>query len=102
MVNPIIVPTLQAAASEQPENRHRAPGKARAARGEREQQRNRRRHHQKASEYVELMRALVARQPLERLAACQKGQKTERDVDPENQRPVQIFRQHASEQRAGD
>src|ERR1039458_3436675 len=27
---------------------------------------------------------------------------THRDVDPENQRPVQIFRQHAAEQRAGD
>ena len=71
----------------------------RAAPGQRQHQRQRRRDHCRRAEDVELMPAIVARQFTQRaVGGCQRDD-AERHIDPENQRPVQMVSEQTAEHR---
>ena len=89
-------------ASNERDDLWRSPGVMLAAPGERQQQRERRCHHQPGAGEVEPMRALVARQAAQRPVSHQQRGGAERHVDPEDHRPVHIIGEHAAEHRADD
>ncbi len=76
------------------------PGIARAAPGHRQHEHDRRRHHQRGTDDVEPVRALVARQLVQRAIGDEERDGAHRQVDPEDQRPVHAIGEHAAEQRA--
>ena len=85
--------------SDQPDDDGRAPGIARAAPGQGEQERNRGCHHQGGADEIELPRALMARQPAQPAVRHQRGGEPEGEVDPEHQRPVHVLGHDATEHR---
>ena len=87
---------------DQAEDRRRHPGIARPAPSEGQQKQHRCCHHQDRTKNVELMRAVMPRQLLERRPAHPEGCKSERQVDPEDQRPVQMLDNEAADNRAAD
>ena len=84
---------------DQPRDLRRRPGVARAAPGQRQQQGHRRAGDQHRAENVELVRPLMARQPLQRRVRHPVGGEPQRQVDPEDHRPVQRLGDHAAEHR---
>jgi hypothetical protein len=87
---------------EQRQHRPREPRIAHAAPGEREQQQHRRQQHHRGPDHVELVRPVVARNELQRAVGHQHGDDAERQVDPEDERPVQIVGEEAAGERAED
>ena len=80
----------------------RAPRIAQAAPAQREQDRHGRGDQQDGAEQVELVRPLVARQPLQAPIGDQERQQSERQVDPEDHRPVQMLGEKAAQHRPGE
>ena len=84
------------------QNGRRHPRKARAAGRERNEESGRGRDHQRRAHEVELMRPLVARQPLHCMVGQQRRDQPKRYVEPEDHRPVQVLRDDASERGPGN
>ena len=102
---------VQAAAEGQPQHRGAAssprivgdvPRIARAAPGHRQHQRQRGANHQQRADHVELVRSVVPRQFAQRAIGQHQRQQAERQIDPEDQRPMHVVGQHAAEHRAED
>ena len=75
------------------------PGIVRAAPVERQQQSDRGGDHQRHAGNVEFVRPVVARQPAKRAAGHHQGDRSQRQVDPEDERPMQMIGQKAAEHR---
>ena len=66
---------------------------------QREQQRDRRRHHQQRADHIELVLARMKRHAAQHARGHAERHQAERQIDPENQRPVDMFSQKAAEHR---
>ena len=75
------------------------PAIVRAAPIERQQQGDRGGNHQRQAGNVELVRPVVARQPAKRTPGHHQGDRSQRQVDPEDKRPMQMIGQKAAEHR---
>ena len=75
------------------------PAKLRAAPIERQQQRHRGADHQRNARDIEFMRAVVPRQPAQRPAGHHQRDGAERQIDPEDERPMQMIGQKPAEHR---
>ena len=86
-------------AGEQANDPPRAPRIIRAAPGQRQHQRERGADHQTGADHVELVRPIVARQCPQRALGHDQRDRAERQIDPENQRPMQMIGQHSAQHR---
>ena len=80
----------------------RDPVEAAPAPGQRQQQRHRRRHHQQRADHVEPVLARMIRHALEHVGGHAERGEAERQVDPEDQRPVEMLGEEAAEHRPAD
>ncbi len=72
----------------------------RAPQAQRQHESERRADHQRRADDVELVRPVIARQTAQRAFGHDQSGTAERDVDPENERPVQVVGQQTANHRA--
>ena len=82
------------------QDRQRRPGITDAGQVQRQHERHARAHDQRGAEEVEEMRPLVARKPAQQRCRDRQRRKPHRNVDPEDDRPMQMVGDQAAEQRA--
>ena len=76
------------------------PAKLRAAPIERQQQRHRGSDHQRHARDIEFVRAVVPRQAAQRPTGHHQRDGAERQIDPEDERPMQMIGEEPAEHRA--
>ncbi len=82
---------------QQGKQRRRRPGVARAAQVQRQHERHAGDDDQQRADDVEAMRPLVARQAAQHECGDRQRRQSQRDVDPEDHRPVQVLGDEAAE-----
>ena len=85
--------------TEQREDGRRAPGKARARQIEAEHESDAGGHDQGGADHVEPVRALMARQPAQQRRGHRQGGEAEREIEPEDRRPMQMVGQESAQRR---
>ncbi len=84
---------------EQRQHRPRRPRQPHAAHVQRQHERHAREHDQDRADKIEPVRALIARQAPQQHGGDRQRREPHRDIDPEDDRPVQMFGEEAAEQR---
>jgi hypothetical protein len=92
----------QGGGQQQAEDRRRGPGIAQPAPGQRQHERGRRAGQERGPEHIKAVRPLVARQAAQLRVGHGERQKAERQVDPEDRRPMQVFGEEPAEHRPGE